>query len=403
MKSSLLILLSSLIVTFSFLESHENNEIVNKPVRIKKSNETDYQTLSELENNYVKDSAGNWVTFGGAWDDRFSGYNCYGYSIDRCEQNLVTGNYSSKYQIGYFSGLNYSSNLNVDSTAQIVKSDLESIGFTNVVLSSSKFNLSSSEEMICLRKDNNVPYDYHFMRYKDGSWYHKPGGSAILKYKYDVSNSVPWTCELSLQNSIIKYTNTIYDSNIIYIKFDSKAFEVNASSSKTLHINQNKDNMIHLKYINNVNYIMNVSNNSQNSLSVDAYDDNFDLITTYSGSSLSIDLSSKNIKHMRFYNQSGSQDNISLSVHSHSYEYKWINKTKHVVSCSCGYQQEQPHVVINTGSISKRCALCGGIADIGFIGLSTNYSTPRSFILPNGVIVLTMEDFELYLKGELEL
>ena len=43
MKSSLLILLSSLIVTFSFLESHENNEIVNKPVRIKKSNETDYQ------------------------------------------------------------------------------------------------------------------------------------------------------------------------------------------------------------------------------------------------------------------------------------------------------------------------------------------------------------------------
>ena len=105
MKSSLLILLSSLIVTFSFLESHENNEIVNKPVRIKKSNETDYQTLSELENNYVKDSAGNWVTFGGAWDDRFSGYNCYGYSIDRCEQNLVTGNYSSKYQIGYFSGL----------------------------------------------------------------------------------------------------------------------------------------------------------------------------------------------------------------------------------------------------------------------------------------------------------
>ena len=55
MKSSLLILLSSLIVTFSFLESHENNEIVNKPVRLKKSTVTDYQTLSELENNYVKD------------------------------------------------------------------------------------------------------------------------------------------------------------------------------------------------------------------------------------------------------------------------------------------------------------------------------------------------------------
>jgi hypothetical protein len=39
-----------------------------------------------LKYNTVKDLNGNWVTQGGAWNDKWENYNCYAYAINRIEQ-----------------------------------------------------------------------------------------------------------------------------------------------------------------------------------------------------------------------------------------------------------------------------------------------------------------------------
>lgn len=41
---------------------------------------------SSLKYNTVKDLNGNWVTQGGAWNDKWENYNCYAYAINRIEQ-----------------------------------------------------------------------------------------------------------------------------------------------------------------------------------------------------------------------------------------------------------------------------------------------------------------------------
>ena len=77
-----------------------------------------------------------------------------------------------------------------DELAIYVKEDLENIGMTNVIIQDSIPELIyDNQELICLRVKDE---DYHFMRYdkKTNAWYHKPGNSAILRYKYIPSNGL---------------------------------------------------------------------------------------------------------------------------------------------------------------------------------------------------------------------
>lgn len=361
------------------------------------------ENAESLEENYVLNSQNEWVTSNGKWDSRFANYNCYAYVIDRKEQNLVSGNYYNRYSIGSFSGLSYSSSTSVNYAAQVVKSDLESIGFTNVQISTSRFTVPQGKEMICLRKQMQSSGDFHFMKYLSGEWYHKPGDLAVLKYKYDVSNDRPWRYEGFGPYGVLRDRDFEYNSQIWYIMFDTMKYEVDSSLNKTISIQNEKGCMIHLDYPTSISYVLNISGSQNRSVSVDTYDSNFDYIGTTSGTSICLDLSSKNIRHVRLSYIDGGQGNISFNCHSHSYQYTWINKTRHKASCSCGVEEIQPHVVINSGSLIKKCALCGGTADIGLIGTLSLFSINRSYILPNGVIVLTPSDFELYLKGELDL
>lgn len=53
-----------------------------------------------LKYNKVKDSNGNWVTSGGAYDDRWNNYNCYAYSIKRNELPQYYASNPIQYQPG---------------------------------------------------------------------------------------------------------------------------------------------------------------------------------------------------------------------------------------------------------------------------------------------------------------
>lgn len=88
-------------------------------------------------------------------------------------------------------------------------------------------------------------------------------------------------------------------------------------------------------------------------------------------------------------------------THTHYYErYIWKNTRNHTAYCECGESTLQGHIVSAGSSL---CLLCGGKADIGFVGpLSIKYITENgSYILANGVIVLEYKDVENYLKGTL--
>ncbi len=90
---------------------------------------------------------------------------------------------------------------------------------------------------------------------------------------------------------------------------------------------------------------------------------------------------------------------------SHDYvnNYIWVDRLSHKATCECGAVTTQPHIV---SSGSKRCLLCGGIVDMGFI--KPNFvinNTPRLtknyFILPNGIVVLLSDNVQVYLQNEL--
>ena len=98
-------------------------------------------------------------------------------------------------------------------------------------------------------------------------------------------------------------------------------------------------------------------------------------------------------------------------VHQHNYLYRWKTTTRHLKICSCGISKLEPHYVsqgsFTVGQMYATCLLCGGNAEVGFVPI--NYSLVQrtyitengSYILPNGVVVLAIEDIESFLNGEL--
>lgn len=152
----------------------------------------------------------------GEWNNQYKFYNCYGYAIDEYEY----------VDPGYFSGndLEDIDSLEPSNLARLVKLDLKSLGWDCVVTSdtipsSSVFN--SSKNVICVRAGGGIypgtlttVFDYHFMCYNNGSWYHKPGGTIPLRYNSTPSNDVYWTNECVTEDGPqagwITYASEIY-------------------------------------------------------------------------------------------------------------------------------------------------------------------------------------------------
>lgn len=101
-----------------------------------------------------------------------------------------------------------------------------------------------------------------------------------------------------------------------------------------------------------------------------------------------------------------------IQVQNHDYHdsYLWLNNFQHRAYCVCKHDMKQPHVVSSSsfshGEQFAYCLLCDGLANIGFINSLNNalfISKNNSYILDNGIIVLSDEDFKLYINGNLDL
>lgn len=149
--------------------------------------------------------------------------------------------------IGAFCGkentaLSYLNNSKIDALADIVKEDLSKLGNVCIMktkVRSNAVNTPAVYNVICLRITTGGQYrDFHFMKYNRslGAWLHKPGHSAILKYKYTPSTSRDWTNERYMQNGAVAGFVT-YDSIIYYYAFSSSHhYSVQSQGDSSAHI-----------------------------------------------------------------------------------------------------------------------------------------------------------------------
>ena len=92
---------------------------------------------------------------------------------------------------------------------------------------------------------------------------------------------------------------------------------------------------------------------------------------------------------------------------SHSLEYYMHNGLQHKVACYCGYTYYEPHVFPISAS-HKICLRCGQMAGSGGILLEAHgeiiYLTESgSYLRPDGIVMLSDVDVELYLAGKLDI
>lgn len=157
---------------------------------------------------YLQDS-----TVIGSWNNSYLNYNCYGYALERS---------NSFVNPGAFSNQSFSMGLSISAMADLVRDDLNSLGFYSTKSSTKPSSLASYVDgLICIRKGNA---DFHFMRGTNSTtyWTHKPGNTNPLKWNYSSPGAKIWTNEAVFQNNYIPSTTT-YTSEIYYIQYWSKS------------------------------------------------------------------------------------------------------------------------------------------------------------------------------------
>ena len=195
-----------------------------------------------LQDNWVKDENGNWVSSGGYWGSAsLWDYNCYAYAIEMTDRppQYTT---ARQYQPGDFAGFgSFNENIGIFELATIVRHDLEFLGYSVSVESTAPTSLVAGNKLISIRRTtsgSSWEQDYHFMRYEisDGYWYHKPGFTAILKYKYH-TGAKEWIRETSFCG-VESAGGVPYDSEVYYIVFSNTSFTVNTSGNTITGIKQ---------------------------------------------------------------------------------------------------------------------------------------------------------------------
>lgn len=395
-----------------------------------------------LQDSLVQDEDGNWVSTGGAWKEIWRRYVCYAYAINRTEQppfyyddeEYNPNSDGKQYWIGDFIGINAweASNHNVVQLADYVKMDLEAIGYQHIEISTEIPEITSEQELICLRTGDN---DYHFMRYdyETDAWYHKPGTNAVLKYKGVPSNDRYWTSECSFEGRTIEGDRSIlYDEPIYYITYDKNELKLDYGQSSdqiARTIRASKDTMIEVKA--NVSEECLIQLESYSEMYVDLYDEEMEWIESYTGTNVCF---SKEADYDTYYirvnfTNPNHVGGVTVKGHYHTYEghnctycgqyteshdfgspYLWINTQKHRASCSCGSTRLEGHAVSLSAYQANAsyliCLLCGGKAESGFIQLGeknqAEYKTGNgSFISSNGIVFLADEDIQSYLDHTL--
>ena len=388
-----------------------------------------------LTDSLVQNESGSWVSSGGKWLNRWKNYNCYAFAIERFE---LPQKYSSYTRIQYQPG-NFSHNTELNITrksaeyiANAVKDDLVAIGHeeSSISISTSIPTVNSNQQLICIRTtaSNAFIWDYHFMRFdsKTDAWYHKPGPTAILKYKYAPTNDRHWKAEAFDENGV-QTSNLTYTSTIYFIRYEKIQLDTTTGiSSITKTISAGKDTMVKMYCQVALNGHLVISGNGK-SVKATIYDSEMNNVATYTGLNITADFS---FEQGTYYVQlqftgSGDSGTITATTYNHRVHYctycnqyvgphtyddsfTWKNDRQHLAKCSCGVTQMKGHAVRDGSFVGgyATCILCGGRASVGYVPYPNESSTlpcsvNGSYILPNGVIVLVEADIAAFLQGTL--
>lgn len=253
-------------------------------------NMTDYC----LQHSKVLNEDGEWVTSDGDYNSKWDNYNCYAYAINRCEYPAfysTEDQYSPRlqYSPGKMSGQEdwRSGGITVQEVAGVVMDDLRAMGYSDVIDWPAIPQIGPSQELICLRLCGG---DYHFMRYDPATdaWYHKPSYNAVLRYNYIPCNELPWYVESSKNGHESAYTemDDVYDSDIIFITYTKKQINVGYSEViEVASINPQKDVFYELNFEYLGTHLLLLG--STDAYHYDLYNENFDIVLSGDGTSVS--------------------------------------------------------------------------------------------------------------------
>ncbi len=108
----------------------------------------------------------------------------------------------------------------------------------------------------------------------------------------------------------------------------------------------------------------------------------------------------------------------TTDIENHNNTYTWLNYTRHRAICNCGSNVLEGHFVSSSdpGFPYKTCLKCGGPASVGFVGPNGRSYSPLglandvveyfgngSYLLANGVYVISDADLDAYYAGTLAL
>lgn len=160
------------------------------------------------------------------WNSMYAKYNCYVFALGKVDV--------AKRDPGYYSGNAFSLALGPRRIAELVKDDLEALGYERIVIGTSCDSLNNpciNEEIICLR---HCLEDYHFMKLDGNSWYHKPSTTLPLKYKYAPTPIRYWNNERVIGTTIYKET-IVYDSEIYFISYNGHGWSSYTNNQTGTH------------------------------------------------------------------------------------------------------------------------------------------------------------------------
>lgn len=252
-----------------------------------------------LQYNYVMNN-GEWSDHGGDYYQSYKTYNCYAYAIGRYDFdryfgfNIVSGN-PERYNPGDIAvkkgvtpidRLLASDRLAAD--VQNIINDLNALHYYDVATDTEIPNveeLSSNEYLICIR-DNS--HGFHLMRYdkETNCWYHKPGDSAILKYKYVPDRFEDWYGEYSQNGKcyLDPYSDAYYYSGpITFISFKKPTLYLSSNdniSTKSFELLRDNDDYVLTLDVQTAGEYK-LSFNCNNALRVKLYDYEWNAISTY--------------------------------------------------------------------------------------------------------------------------
>ncbi len=129
-------------------------------------------------------------------------------------------NTARQYQVGDFSREDCSAHDSIMHIDSVVERDLEVLGYNVNISTTMPSSIMADDSLICVRKGGVDWYeDYHFMRYENGSWYHKTYNHTILKYKYQPGDKA-WIREyVNSADAVAGINPCEYDSMIYYITY----------------------------------------------------------------------------------------------------------------------------------------------------------------------------------------